>query len=42
MVAEVRGVAPVAYARWVADKRREIAAADAASQRARAAQSGTR
>ena len=42
MVAEVRGVAPAAYARWVADKKREIAAADAASQRARARQSEQR
>ena len=42
MVAEVRGVAPAAYARWVAEKQREIAAADAASARARAAQNGRR
>jgi cytochrome c oxidase subunit 2 len=38
MVAEVRGVSPAAYARWVVDKRHEIAAADAASARTRAAQ----
>jgi len=42
MVAEVRGVAPAAYARWVADKKREIAAADVAAARARAAQNGRR
>ena len=42
MVAEVRGVAPAAYARWVAGKKREIAAADAASERTRATQNERR
>jgi cytochrome c oxidase subunit 2 len=41
MVAEVRGLAPIAYARWVADKQREIAAADVASGRARAPRNGS-
>ncbi len=41
MVAQVRGVAPAAYARWVAQKKREIAAA-VASERARAPQTGRR
>jgi cytochrome c oxidase subunit 2 len=42
MVAEVRGVAPVAYARWVADKKREVAAAGTASDRSRTRQNGRR
>jgi cytochrome c oxidase subunit 2 len=43
MLAVVRGVAPAAYARWVADKKREIAAADAAAAaRARAPRAARR
>jgi cytochrome c oxidase subunit 2 len=42
MVAAVRGVAPAAYARWIVDKKREIAAANAAVKRARAPRSGPR
>jgi cytochrome c oxidase subunit 2 len=38
MLAQVRGVAPAAYARWVARQKRQIAAAGAAVKRARAAQ----
>ena len=42
MVTEVRGVAPAAYARWIADKQREVAAADAASERSRPTQNERR
>jgi len=40
MLAQVRGVAPAAYARWVERQKNEIAAAGIAAKRARAARAG--